>query len=414
MKLDEGKIRKVLPKITIIVLILWLIAQIACFFLYKNMPQFSDAQIYCDLALQCFNNQTWYPDSTQIFSDYIFNPGYVNYLILHLRIFGSFAFVPIFNILFNFLIVLEIFVLTKHFFNKKSAFIAVILFCILPTNALLPQVTLTEIPFLAVVLGAVCLVRKEHYLFLILSGTLFFIANWIRPIAFVFLLPVLLYMISYKFNIKSYIFLLLPFIIFIFIVGEYTKMNTGHFNWQATSGGFNLLIGANDDRSGRYSGTVFKKGNIGYIEDKEKLTYAERDLIWKARSINWIRDNPVKYAKYIPVKIFWMWRGDNFLHGNFMQKDGKIIPKKQRIFSDVLFGLPYYLIMICFFLSIASFCRRRHKALFILLLPLLLGTLMQSLFYGSPRYHYPYIPVMLMFAAWEIEMMMEKGKVELV
>lgn len=399
-----------LPKITIIVLIIWGLAQIICFFLYKDITQVSDAQTYRNLALQCFDYQTWYPDSAQIFSDYIFNPGYVNYLILHLNFFNSFAFVPVFNIIFNFLIIFELFILGKHFFNKNSAFIAVILFCALPTNALLPVVNLTEIPFLATALGAICLVRKKRYLSLIFAGALFFIANWIRPIVIVFLLPVLLYMFLHKFNVRSYVFLLFPLIISIFIIGEYTKIHTGYFNWQATSGGLNLIIGANDGMNGRHSTIVFRKGNMGYIENKERFTYTERDSIWKSRSINWIRENPVKYAEYIPLKIFRMWRGDNFLYGNLLQKDGKIIPKKQRIFSDVCFGLPYYLIISMFFLSLALLWKEKDKNLFILLLPLVLGTLLQGLIYGSPRYHYPYMPVILIFAAWRIEIIIKNRK----
>ena len=193
--------------------------------------------------------------------------------------------VSIFNILLNIVIVFEIFVLAKHFFNKNIAYIAVILYCILPSNILLPQVHLTEIPFVAIILGALCFMRKNKYFSLFLAGVLLFIANWVRPVAIPFLLPILIYMFINRFNFKNYLFLLVPVVSLVLLIGFYNKHQTGYFIYQSTTGGFNLIEGANDNMNGGYEKTCYEQGNIGYIENIDNYSFAQRDSIWMARSV---------------------------------------------------------------------------------------------------------------------------------
>lgn len=394
-----------LLKATILTLSLWIIAQIITLCFYWDMPQFSDAAGYDRLARQCFEHGTLYPDATQIFANYIFNPGYVNYLLLHLSVFGTLAFVGMFNILLNVLIIWEVFLLARYFFNQQTALIAVILYCILPTNVLLAQPHLTEIPFLAAMLGAICLVRRNKYVSLILAGVLFVVANWIRPIAFVFLLPVLVYMLYHRFHLKNYVFLLLPLLAVVLLIGISTKAYSGYFMFQASTGGYNLIQGANDRANGGYV-ALYQEGEAGYIEGVEQLTFKERDVIWKNRSLEWIKQHPVKYVTLIPFKLARLWWGDDYLNGflsgytPFFNANPTFAQKAQRVLSGILFSLTYYMILLCFVFAIFKRRKNRNIDFFILLTPLVLGSLMQSIIYGTQRYHYPYMPIVIFFAAW--------------
>ncbi|MDR1259071.1 MAG: hypothetical protein LBK65_07335 [Tannerellaceae bacterium] len=270
---------------------------------------------------------------------------------------------------------------------------------------------------MAAVLGAVCLLKQDRHISLVCAGLLFFVANWIRPLTPLFILPVLLYMLFHKFSYKNYLSLLLPFFASIIFIGTCTKMNSGQFIFQATTGSINLIQGASDQANGGYEHECFEEGNIGYIENREQLNFKERNSIWMTRSIRWIKEHPFKYASLIPVKIARTWWGDDYL-GSFLSEEPAFFStnptssqKIQRILSGVLFSLTYYAVMLCFLISLFQFRKKWNKDMLILLIPLILGTIMQSLLYGTQRYHYPYMPAILIFAAWWINSLMMKKSI---
>ncbi|MDR2120051.1 MAG: glycosyltransferase family 39 protein [Tannerella sp.] len=408
------KTKDYLFRITVITFCAWIIAQVVTLCYYRDAPQFSDAAMYDEYARQCYAHKTLYPDATQVYTNYIFNPGYVNWLLLHFLVFGSLSFVNVCNILLNVLIVWEIFLLAKYFFDRQTALISVILYCLLPSNTLIVQTHLTELPFMAAVLGAVCSVRRDKYLLLALAGILLAAANWIRPVALLFLLPVVIYMFMHKFHARNYLSLLLPLFAATLLIGVCSKSSSGYFVYQSSSGGFNLVQGANDHADGGYGKECFKEGNLGYIEDMAHRTFAERDSIWKARSVEWIKKNPVGYISLIPVKFARMWWGDDYLGGflkgnpSFMSTNPSAVQKIQRVLSGFLFSLTYYVVMLCFMTALFKLRKKRNRDMYLLLLPIVLCTVMQVLIYGSQRYHYPCIPFVIFFAAWWISSLRTK------
>lgn len=110
----------------------------------------------------------------------------------------------------------------------------------------------------------------------------------------------------------------------------------------------------------------------------------------------------------MPVKIARMWWGDDYLDTNlkeetaFYATNPTFQDKLKRIFSGALFSLSYYIIIISFFLCILKFWKTMDRNLYVLLLPVLLGTMMHALMYGMQRYHVPYMPIVIIFAAWWI------------
>ena len=64
---SEMKLKKIVPKITLAIFVIWIIAQIVVVYLYWGEPQYSDAERYRIYAAQCYANGTWYPDSSQTY-----------------------------------------------------------------------------------------------------------------------------------------------------------------------------------------------------------------------------------------------------------------------------------------------------------------------------------------------------------
>ena len=75
--------QRIINIISTAVFFIWIAAQILINIHYLDATQYSDAGIYQRLASECYLADTWYPTATQLTAEpYVFNPGYVNFLIL--------------------------------------------------------------------------------------------------------------------------------------------------------------------------------------------------------------------------------------------------------------------------------------------------------------------------------------------
>ncbi|PSR10048.1 MAG: hypothetical protein C7N36_19600, partial [Bacteroidetes bacterium] len=94
-------------RIMLSVLVLWILAQIVVVIYFWGEPQGSDQGAYIDIARRCFAHNEWYPMQQDIYSSYIWAPGFINFLILQLKAWGTLNLNMILNLLMNLLIVGE-------------------------------------------------------------------------------------------------------------------------------------------------------------------------------------------------------------------------------------------------------------------------------------------------------------------
>ncbi|MBN1186783.1 MAG: glycosyltransferase family 39 protein [Bacteroidales bacterium] len=358
--------------------------------------------------------------NADIYSNYIWAPGFVNFLILQLKIFGTVNLNMIFNFLMNLGILIEVYYLGKKFFSKRVALISVILYCLLYSNFMVILPAGTEVPFLFLSLSGFCLtVSKPHYLKFILAGILFALANWMRPLVIIFLFVSLLYLLINKTRILSYITLLLPLIICVFIIGKTTKNNIGHFVYQSTTSGFNLIMTANDEAYGGIEAHLIHDSTSAlYIKDSGKLTFTQKDSIWKQRAIVWIKEHPGKFIglyvkKNIGLYIEDSWADRPILGGGGavgmyatgdVSKDAFI----SRIIHMFLGSLVYYIVMVFFLISLWIKRKEIFSERGLLLLLFFAGTAISCIFAVTPRLHYPYFFVAILFAAYGLEHLLNK------
>lgn len=199
--------------------IVWIIVQIVMIAYFFNTEQRSDQGAYMAIARDCFENGEWYPMQKHVYSSYIWAPGLINYFILQLKIFGTLKLNMVFNLLMNVGILYEVYYLARRFFSVRTAYISVIVFCLLYSNYFVVLPAGTEIPFLFLSLTAFCLClntgRKVGLL--VLAGVLFAVANWIRPLVIIFVPVAVLYMIVNRYRWQHYVSLLLPIVCIISI-----------------------------------------------------------------------------------------------------------------------------------------------------------------------------------------------------
>ena len=407
---------KKLCRITFWTLAVWVLLQLFVVILYWNSGQGPDAQGYMRNALQCFAIGSTYPSVQNIYDQYLQSPGMVNYLLLQHICFGttSFSIDKVLNILMNIGIVFNIYYLARRFFDLSTAYISVILYCLLPTNLFAPTGIQTELPYLFLAITGLSLSLNRNGWLVILASLLYGLAHTFRPLVLAFLVvSVVVYLIE-KRSLRYYFLVVVPYLLVLYGIGIHNKANTGYFVNSSTTGGYNLIMTANDRALARPEFSIFDDStNIAYIPNRQSLTFAEKDSVYKTRAIKWITEHPFRYMVLYVEKIGRLWSGDTWSIPIFSQWDNydyiRTLPNPGnrvliRRLIQAIEGLPYYVLVFAFLITLYK--RRREaltlKGVFFLLV--LLGTAGTCLFTVEVRFHYPYLFCLVLWAAYGIRL----------
>ena len=402
---------------------IWVIAQIALIIVFWDSPQRSDQGAYLKMAQDCYARGVWYPDMEYMNASYIWAPGLINFFILQLKLFGTLKVNYLFNLIMNIGILWNMFVISRKWFSYKTAIIATVLFCLTYSNIMVVLPAGTEIPFLFLTLTGFTLSLKKNILWLIVAGIILAFANWIRPLVIIFLPVILLRFYIKKYHVKHYAALLLPLLIFTLSFGWFAQKQIGHFVCQSTTSAVNLIMTANDKAYGGVATSLLRDStSTCFIDDSGNKTFLEKDSIWKTRAITWIKEHPIKYMELYVLKIVglyvedsWAERpllgGEGFVDKAAHGKAGKTAIVK-RIVNMVLKSLVYYVVLMFFMIAVIRYRKAWWTDKGYLLLICILGTLSTCIFCVSPRYHYPMLFAIIIWAAYGIDKMKTKSKEE--
>lgn len=399
--------------IAVITVCVWVIVQMILIWYFWDVKQRSDQGEYLRMAAGCYTQGVWYPNIGDVYSDRMWAPGLINLLILELKLFGSFKVNFFLNLLMNIGILWNIWYLAKRLFNQQTAYVAVIMFCLTYSNVLSVLPAGTEIPFLFLSLTAFSLALHRNISLLMIAGVLLALANWIRPLAIIFLVVILLYLLVKKVSLKCYVALVIPLLVTVLLIGFSAKQRMGHFVYQSTTSGINLVMTSNDKAYGGVAMSLFyDKTQPIYIKDRFQYTYLQKDSIWIARSIEWIKSHPAKFAGLYLMKLGGLFIEDSWadrpIVGGYSVVDKTVYGKMdrslliQRIPIMILKSLIYYLVLIIFVLTVFKYKNEFFTDKGYLLLVFILGTLSTCVFSISPRYHYPFMFAVYIWAAYGI------------
>ena len=408
-------------KISIAVSLLWLVAQIVLIAVFWDVNQRSDQGSYIRTATDFYSRGAWYPDSTSIYDSYIWAPGLINWFILQLKIFGTLKLNYFFNLLMNIGILYNVWFLSRRFFSLRTAYIAVTLFCLLYSNVMVVLPAGTEVPFLFLSLTAFSLCTSGRAGMLLVAGCLLAVGNWIRPLVIVYIPAMLLMMYLHKRKVQHYIALLVPVVALNLLFGFMAKQQCGYFVFQSTTSGVNLVMTANDKAYGGVATSLRSDTtNICYIKDADSLTFAQKDSIWKTRAIDWITERPVRFAGLYVLKLGGLYIEDSWPERPIIGGDGFVdkmahgkVDKTsmiKRAFNMLSKSLVYYVVCILFLVALVRQRKDICTEKGIVLVVLLLGTLSTCLFSVSPRYHYPFLFAVIIWAAYGVDCFKKGGK----
>lgn len=418
MLLDEKKLKKWMY----IALGISFCVQVIIVVYYWGRPQYSDCGEYIRMAQKCFARGEWYPMRDNLYDEYIWSIGHINFLILQLKLFGTVNSCFLFNLLFQLGLIWDIYYLGKHFFTRRTACIAVICYSLLYSNLMIVAPIGTELPFLWLTLTAFVLCLKPYSWKILCAGILFALGNTVRPLVPIFLVVLVVYMLLNHYKFKYYLILFLSLGSTILLVGTLVQKKTNRFIYQATTSGVNLIMAANDEANGGVVIHIFSDStSIAWIDNASRMDFAEKDSVWRTRAIEWIKKHPGQFAKLYLLKLGGVYIEDSWSDRHVTQYKSSLGSAMAEGASIQFFlreamlrgvkSLLYYGVLFCFIYAVVVHYKEWFTNKGILLLLFVIGTMATCIFPAGPRYHYPYLFTIVLWAAHGIETWLERRKI---
>ena len=408
-------------KILYVISNLYLVLLLLVLVIFGYTPT-NDGDGYIEFAQICLQTGQSYPCLPLITGHpFIWNIGSINLTALSLLWFHSLYPLLVFLCILKALTALLIGKVAQNLFSDKVAIIACILFSLYPNNWGQSTTILSEIPMICFAYMALYLaITQEKPIWLFVSGIIFGLANWFRPVAMIFVGTLLLYYIFFvKRNwIKKCFSLCCGYVLFIVIVGSLCYHRTGYFLYQAESLWFNMAEATYEPSvAPQYNTNPYPKGTIRYIENMDQKTAIECNEIWKERSMTWLKEHPWQYLKKIPGRLLYMYYNDMdniaaFSTHKEKAEDNFITLPYRNILKDLwglsavqhlaIINLIYYALLLIFAFVGGFFLLKKHryKQVFIPLMIIIGGSLSLVLaIHGETRFKAPFMPFIFMMAA---------------
>ena len=388
-----------------ITILLFTVIQLAVtsFFGYTPYP---DSEGYLFLAHESMSWYEPYP-VRGLLHDYPFlwNIGTVNLTLFSLKIFGSVAPLLFLYSLLKGATAGLFYLVTKHLFNGRIASIALVLYMLYPANYGESTSLLSELPFIFLTfLALYCALCRR---WLLVAGLIMGIANWVRPLTFIFLVSLVSYLYlknkekPFAYRCRTALMPLGGFLIMILFIGTLTKSRTGLFLYQAKSGWMALA-----DYSTDHSPASME------IRDRADWDVVQKDSAWQSLFFDWLKEHPVEYVAQMPKKLALTYVSDNVNMCAFMLNKRNPDHLYQRISMPVLAkDFPRWsaiqwltvlnlLIYYSLLLTAIACLLKSKKGIFLPVCIIAVGTLMLLLVgHGEARFHQPLMPFIIMLAA---------------
>lgn len=408
-----------------IMILLFTVLQIAILSFFGYTP-YPDSEGYLYLARESMHWYEPYPVRGLLYDyPFLWNIGTVNLALFSLKVFGS-----VVPLLFGYAVLkgataILFYLVTKKLFSSHIASIALVLYVLYPANYGESTSLLGELPFVFLIMLALYSALCRRWL--LVAGLIMAVANWVRPLSFIFLLSLMGYLFLTKKGepaMKRWRTMLMPlggYLLMILFIGTLTMNRTGLFLYKAKSGWMALADYSTDHSPASMA-----------IRDREDWNVQQKDSAWRALFFDWMKEHPGEYVAQMPKKLALTYISDNTNMCAFMLYKHNPDHMYQRISMPVLAKnfpqwttiqwltvlnlLIYYTLMVLAILGIVRVMRQYRTgaialtSTFIPLGTILLGTILLLFFgHGEARFHQPLMPFFLMLAAFYLNRRICKG-----
>lgn len=329
-------------------------------------------------------------------------PGFPSLLAIHYFFFGqSLKRAMILQVFFSTGTILIVFFIGYYLFNNTIAYISSLIAAFYPALIVYCSYLLTETVYtFFVMLFCLLLIlheKKDGNYYLISSGIILGIANLIRPIMLLYPIAFILTYFILKKDKKA-IFTKVSILIFIsfIIILPWIIRNYVHFNRVIPI----AAKGLSGFWSGRYTVYNYDEGLHGDFRrrsDFEKMTKkltdgldpVEKDRYLFILGLKDIMQDPWSFIKAFWYKTYILWR----------DPIGMNILKKYSLFGSYMLVIMYRItLFLCMFGIIRS--TFKNKLTFIPISFIVYFTLIHGLIVSIPRYHFPLLPLVIVFSVY--------------
>ncbi|MEO8992696.1 MAG: glycosyltransferase family 39 protein [Nitrosospira sp.] len=302
--------------------------------------------------------------------------------------------------------------LTRRIFrNELAARFGILLLTIYPNHIAYTSFILTEVYFtFLLLLGVYLYISRRDWLWIFLSGLVFGLATLTKPqILFLPGLLVLFRVFSREEKHSLNEHLVKGFVIYLVIIAVLTPWAIrnsqvfGEVVLISTNGGATLLTGNNPSANGGYveNDALVAQRNFS-VSDQVAADRRARKL-----AIEWIKENPARFVELIPLKIWSLWAKDGeaewaYEAGYAHYQQNRYFFRSLRWANQVFYGF----LLIGAIVAFVSIVRNRHNLarpwVFFGYCLVFYLTIISIVFSGQPRFHFPAMPWIIMYAAWAV------------
>lgn len=401
----------------------WLALQIIVIIVYWNHPATNDDLSYCRRALLTLGQGSTYPSMANLYDDYIHAPGLVNLLAAVYWVFGTFKANYVLNLLLNVGVLAEVYYLGKKVFNQRVACLSVIFYCCILSHLFVPLHNISDHPAYFLSLSGLCLCMGKRWWQLVAAGLLFAAAYTFRPTVMAFVACGAVYLLLHRARWTSFVALFATFFVALVLVGQHNRNQTGIFVTTSILAGYGLAHSANPETQVYANVQVFDHphNEVTYIHHRHRLTFAQKDSIWRARAANWIANNPCAYAKLALPRVlrsystdWWTLEDVVVVHDydRAMRSDNPSRAMKLRRTKQFVESIPYYLVVLLFGFSLIINRKRifSYQGGLLVITALALGYATLSI--AELRFHYAFVFVMVLWAAYGVDTWVQRRHVK--
>jgi hypothetical protein len=352
--------------------------------------------------------------------------GYPGFLAVLFYLFGQSALVgQTANLLMTgatFFLQLE---LTRRIFHSEAAArLGVLLLAIYPNNIAYTSFILTEIYFtFLLLLGVYLYIAQRGWIGVFFSGLVFGLATLTKPqIIFFPLILVAFQLISLhgRTNAREIIVKgLAIYLVILAVLVPWAIRNTqvfGQLVLISTNGGATLLTGNNPSADGGFveNDPLVAQRNF-FVRDQVESDRRARQL-----ALEWIRDNPGRFMQLIPLKIWHLWAKNGEAEWAY-QIGYPHYQQNWQIFRTIRWiNQIFYTLLLAGALASAVLLVLMKKSrtngpadawpwVLVGYCLMIYLTLISAVFSGQPRFHFPVMPWVIMYAAWAVVILSKSG-----
>jgi 4-amino-4-deoxy-L-arabinose transferase-like glycosyltransferase len=350
-------------------------------------------------------------------------PGWPMVISVLFRLFGvSLIVVQIFNLLCSLVTAWLTLDLGRRLFNSElAARIGLLLLAIYPNSIVYVPLVWTEVFYTTLLLlGCWLVVAGRSTVTLTLAGLVFGLATLVRTqtlivIPFIFGIDLLRGRISFKrvTTILMKCAAVIACALVVVLPWSYRNYKIfGEWVLVSTNGGWTLLTGNNPSARGDYKQDDPLVNSLlphrGARVPQSVANEIEFDKEAKRRALQWIKDNPGRFVALLPLKVFRLWIRDGeaeewYAAGYKMYDRYMLWFRAVRYINQV-----YYLCLLIMFvwtgwLLFAKKKRVTRATIDWWALPYALAlylTIIGLVFSGQSRFHYPFMPFVVMCSGW--------------